>query len=156
MNAPTFNASSHLRDPARDWTEDASHENGNYLCRCCGCHETFVGHKRRTVCKVCHDKDDAEAKLRAEWLTAHSAPKDWVVLTIDEVRKIRADYSNLLLRYHVEQNVRRDLVTAYDRLAGVVDGHPAAHYPVADAREVLRKARNLDLREMGAPPDQSK
>lgn len=37
----------------RDWKEDAALENGNYFntCGCCG--EQFLGHKRRTVCKVC-------------------------------------------------------------------------------------------------------
>ena len=45
-----------LRDPAnakRDWTEDAGHENGNYLCQCLLCGKEFIGHKRRTVCKLC-------------------------------------------------------------------------------------------------------
>ena len=40
----------------RDWTEDSSHENGNYFCRCCQCGEQFVGHKRRFVCKLCDPK----------------------------------------------------------------------------------------------------
>jgi len=41
------------KHPERNWTEDFSHENGNYYCRCyeCGC--VFLGHKRRGVCKVC-------------------------------------------------------------------------------------------------------
>lgn len=37
----------------RDWTEDFSHENGNYNCVCTTCKKTFVGHKRRMTCKVC-------------------------------------------------------------------------------------------------------
>lgn len=41
------------RDPARDWAEDFSHENGNYLCRCCECGHIFCGHKRRVVCRTC-------------------------------------------------------------------------------------------------------
>jgi hypothetical protein len=39
--------------PSRDWTEDFSHENGNYNCRCTHCGEMFVGHKRRVICKLC-------------------------------------------------------------------------------------------------------
>lgn len=39
---------------ARDWTEDASHENGNYSCLCCACEKPFIGHKRRVLCRVCH------------------------------------------------------------------------------------------------------
>lgn len=38
----------------RDWTEDASHENGNYTNTCGTCGKTFIGHKRRVTCKVCH------------------------------------------------------------------------------------------------------
>ncbi|MEK7945764.1 hypothetical protein WKR98_13490 [Pigmentiphaga sp. YJ18] len=37
----------------RDWIEDAGHENGNYQCKCTDCGQTFMGHKRRVVCKVC-------------------------------------------------------------------------------------------------------
>ena len=37
----------------RSWPEDFAHENGNYTCTCCECGETFIGHKRRVVCKVC-------------------------------------------------------------------------------------------------------
>jgi hypothetical protein len=40
-------------DPERDWTEDFSHENGNYSCRCFQCGLTFVGHKRRVQCRKC-------------------------------------------------------------------------------------------------------
>ena len=91
-------------DPTpRDWTEDAPHENGNYLCHCCLCHETFTGHKRRVVCKACWAKDDAEAKRRAEWLHAHDAPKDWVVLTNGEVAAIKADVMHL---WSILQSIR--------------------------------------------------
>jgi hypothetical protein len=37
----------------RDWTEDASHENGRYECQCVQCGQCFVGHKRRVVCRAC-------------------------------------------------------------------------------------------------------
>lgn len=40
-----------------DWPEDFEHENGRYQCKCSACGETFIGHKRRVVCKAC-----AEAK----------------------------------------------------------------------------------------------
>ena len=48
----------HIAD--RDWPEDFAHENGNYLCLCCLCKETFAGHKRRIVCKLC-DQPNAKA-----------------------------------------------------------------------------------------------
>lgn len=37
----------------RDWTEDSSHENGNYINTCVECQKGFFGHKRRGVCKKC-------------------------------------------------------------------------------------------------------
>lgn len=40
-------------DPARDWPEDFAHENGRYYNSCCQCGHTFIGYKRRVVCKVC-------------------------------------------------------------------------------------------------------
>jgi hypothetical protein len=44
----------HSQVSLRDCTEDASHENGRYECGpCVECGHTFVGHKRRVVCKGC-------------------------------------------------------------------------------------------------------
>jgi hypothetical protein len=37
----------------RDWTEDFTHENGNYMNKCANCGEQFKGHKRRPLCKEC-------------------------------------------------------------------------------------------------------
>jgi hypothetical protein len=37
----------------RDWTEDLSHENGNYTNKCFYCEQNFLGHKRRIVCRKC-------------------------------------------------------------------------------------------------------
>jgi hypothetical protein len=37
----------------RNWTEDAAHENGNYECRCVECGNSFIGHKRRVLCRLC-------------------------------------------------------------------------------------------------------
>lgn len=45
-----------LRDAGaaeRDWLEDFQHENGMYLSKCSGCGHTFMGYKRRILCKVC-------------------------------------------------------------------------------------------------------
>lgn len=39
--------------PARDWPEDAAHDNGQYQCICATCGTSFVGHKRRVWCKAC-------------------------------------------------------------------------------------------------------
>jgi hypothetical protein len=43
----------------KDWPEDFSQENGNYECRCVYCKGSFVGHKRRVVCKQCRPMDAA-------------------------------------------------------------------------------------------------
>ena len=40
----------------RDWVEDFPHENGNYENKCCHCGHSFIGHKRRVVCKVCDNE----------------------------------------------------------------------------------------------------
>jgi hypothetical protein len=37
----------------RNWIEDFSFENGNYINTCVRCGELFKGHKRRVVCKLC-------------------------------------------------------------------------------------------------------
>jgi hypothetical protein len=37
----------------RSWSEDFEHENGNYFGTCATCGEEFLGHKRRTTCKLC-------------------------------------------------------------------------------------------------------
>lgn len=41
----------------RDWPEDFAHENGNYSCICADCGESFTGHKRRLICKVCSQEE---------------------------------------------------------------------------------------------------
>jgi|SRR6478609_1341506 len=39
--------------PERNWEEDFSHENGNYINTCIECKLAFMGHKRRVICKKC-------------------------------------------------------------------------------------------------------
>ena len=61
----------------RNWTEDASHENGNYECLCIECDQPFVGHKRRVICKACrpatpdeiadHDREERADELLCEY-----------------------------------------------------------------------------------------
>lgn len=43
----------------RDWPEDFSGENGKYMNHCIDCGETFIGHKRRQVCKACANHQPA-------------------------------------------------------------------------------------------------
>ena len=42
-------------DASCDWPEDFPHENGQYMNTCHVCKNTFIGHKRRVVCKVCNN-----------------------------------------------------------------------------------------------------
>ena len=49
---------------AKDWTEDASHENGNYESACLICRCKFVGHKRRVFCKQCQNQKAVPAVKR--------------------------------------------------------------------------------------------
>ena len=42
---------------ARDWHLDAKLPNGNYMNRCVSCGETFIGHKRRVICRECATGD---------------------------------------------------------------------------------------------------
>ena len=44
-----------LKDDGFNFPEDTAHENGNYNNLCCKCKVTFVGHKRRVLCKRCED-----------------------------------------------------------------------------------------------------
>lgn len=37
----------------RDWVEDFADENGQYMCLCHECKRSFIGYKRRVVCKLC-------------------------------------------------------------------------------------------------------
>jgi len=60
-----------MNDNDRDWPEDFSHENGNYMCRCYKCGEIFRGHKRRVMCKVCA----APPKLNFFQRLFHRRPK---------------------------------------------------------------------------------
>ncbi len=42
-----------LQSYSGNWTEDFSHENGNYINMCIECDNTFLGHKRRVLCNNC-------------------------------------------------------------------------------------------------------
>ncbi len=46
-----------------DWPEDFYHDNGQYFNSCCVCRNTFTGHKRRWMCKLCKTKRETNEKL---------------------------------------------------------------------------------------------
>lgn len=85
----------------RDWTKDFAHENGNYMCRCVTCKERFTGHKRRVVCKKCHDEAEAWfASLTPEQQAIETANKEaaireWFALhnVADQPRPVNGESS---------------------------------------------------------------
>lgn len=55
----------HLINNPNNYTEDFSHENGNYENKCCSCKEHFLGHKRRVICKGCLNKHSETSKTKS-------------------------------------------------------------------------------------------
>lgn len=150
-----------IADPtARDWTEDAGHENGCYSCLCCGCGHSFVGHKRRTLCHACAVADDAEVKRRAVWLSQHGAPLEWTILTVTEVRQMHAEVRQLACELADERNVRRQLADALVHAKvhpGIgrdifrINDALEAHHQLDVEREKREAARRAPKQE--CPPD---
>lgn len=62
--------------PDRNWEEDITHENGNYICRCIECKLYFKGHKRRPICKKCAN---AEPDWESMALKAYPGPFETAV-----------------------------------------------------------------------------
>jgi len=50
------------QEDSRNWTEDYCLENGKYYNRCSECGETFLGYKRRRVCKLCAQPHKSKAQ----------------------------------------------------------------------------------------------
>lgn len=130
----------------RDWVDDFAHENGNYMCRCCHCHETFTGHKRRVSCKVCAERAQAKADNRAAWLREAGAPPNWNILTTEEVCTTYAEVGRLVLEVDVERNLRRELAEALKRLIDCISETRGknAHYALLDGQETLAKSVERD------------
>lgn len=114
----------------RNWTEDFSHENGEYqnLCIQCGC--IFIGHKRRHICKVC----------------AHPAPA--VPNPLQALTDIQQEIELDLLRNQVRElrHVRDKLIDYLERTCG---NRCNAEYNPCEARELLNK-----IMEPNYPPPQ--
>ena len=126
----------------RDFPDDAiaSPDNGSYGNVCCACKQPFTGHKRRVLCKVCADADEAKSKERALWLSTHKAPADWVILTLGEVGEIGREVANLSQSLTNERAVRRQLGGALSNL--LFNRGP---YQFSRAKEALEAAKALDL-----------
>lgn len=147
MTSPTSPPSTPLSSTSpspRDWPEDAVHDpdNGSYSNRCGFCGNTFTGHKRRVVCKMCDQEKDAEACRRAAWLSDHKAPADWRIFTHDEILAVGNESQRLCTQLDSERRVRRHLQLALDNL--LANRGP---YLRERAREALAEARELDLKQ---------
>lgn len=69
--APTHNAGGGDDDVyRRDWTNETTHENGNYSNKCMVCGNYFMGYKDRVVCKLCADNAGAVDKRVAATIRA--------------------------------------------------------------------------------------
>ena len=55
QTTPTQRMKQQMIDAAgpKDWPEDYMDENGTYQCKCVECLQTFMGYKRRILCKEC-------------------------------------------------------------------------------------------------------
>ncbi len=135
-------------ESTRDWPEDAAHENGRYRCSCVICKQSFVGHKRRVICRACHVAR-AEEVIRREGILmdANLLPDRWVLMTVEELVKERAAYANLHLELMVERNLRRDLAEALQRILTAAANStpvPGLHYALKDAAEIVVESASLD------------
>lgn len=97
----------------RNWLEDFDHENGTYQNTCVKCQATFVGHKRRVVCKICTDLATAQAEV--ERLTE----------CLNEVKRITYGHGCQSLQpfcascsaYDIATNGLTDLTACIDRVS---------------------------------------
>jgi hypothetical protein len=95
---------------AADWAEDFAQENGNYENRCADCGIGFMGHKRRTICKVCAGATLQEIiDIGQEIEAGAAAPSDEAeiaaeLLAVAAREKRCADLTSLLRRAASEAN----------------------------------------------------
>jgi len=83
-----------------DWTEDAKHENGNYGCRCAICGRSFIGHKRRVVCKLC---DTLHVKIKTALCLDMDRDEDDIASAVIQV-----------IQPYLSATMRESVALAYD------------------------------------------
>jgi len=92
------------KENERDFPEDFKHENGNYECKCSYCGLTFIGHKRRVICRVCEMKGSKEMKFDNDRVKTFKdaikgtvATKEYGYLanTIEELKSLVTNNTNL-------------------------------------------------------------
>jgi len=83
-----------------DFVEDFSEENGCYQNNCIRCRQTFLGHKYRRICKICHGTntksemttDERVAELRK--VTDNFIFIEYYTHTSCDMWKILNEYTN--------------------------------------------------------------
>jgi hypothetical protein len=91
-------------DPARDCEEDFSHENDRYFSECCECHETFIGHKWRFICRTC-----AETPREIEPSKAYVVHEDVRRLARSMRMLLAKKYENLEERQAVAAKIMKEI-----------------------------------------------
>lgn len=76
---------------ARNWTEDYSHENGQYVNHCLDCKNTFIGHKRRVICRRCSSLMPWTDLAKVLDVTGFG---DETMVPLSGIRRVRALLSN--------------------------------------------------------------
>lgn len=150
VGAAPLNAS-----PEANWTEDFAHENGQYQCLCCKCEKVFMGHKRRTVCKLCAPPlPDDVAKMASRLRYAESRASNYGHVMLEAADMIEhlarqlqevKDWNAMLADHNeqlaqrgddLEEHLARQVPQEAIALAkDMVDGHYPNHreYIVANA-----------------------
>lgn len=95
----------------RDWNEDKSHENGNYVCVCCDCGFHFIGHKRRVICKVCVAPENQLKEPAIEAVSNSKSEKGDIIAEILGIDKQELNLHGLC-NYHINLS---DCFSAMDR-----------------------------------------
>jgi hypothetical protein len=133
-------------DASRDWTEDFSHENGDYLNTCRTCRTEFRGHKRRMTCKRCSTPSSTGTPLEPASKSVH-----WLDATSEMKLSIIEQYSEKLddlgMRIHsgpadwVDMEDDALLVEQVGGLLGMLAIDVARRAPAGDTERALRELR---------------
>lgn len=107
-----------------DWTEDFSHENGNYENVCAHCTVHFRGHKRRVVCKKC-----SQNKANPTPAPAHEGEPE-------EPQYVRNGY----LRHYGSQRGDKQI---FDDVADYIDALLTSHRALAVEVGRLKSSQEL-------------
>lgn len=133
-----------LLDHPGNWPEDFPDDNGNYMNICVNCEQPFLGHKRRSICKICADVS------REKWATMDDDQK--LEVTKKQEAEIKAWIDG---RQHLWSTATASKATRVNAHRAVLAGVSAV---IKDMRKIrkLRKAGVADpdiARALNLAPD---